>query len=422
MIEQESISSVREDITAHSQRMLALLQESLRCRSVSGSEALFVTMLADWARGHGFSVDQWVADEQELIRQFGPLPRHLPLANRPTLHIRLPGNPQKQSLLFNAHSDVVGVLDESQWRHDPWAGIIEAGRIYGRGACDVKGPIISALWAMLVLKQIPADQRGDVALELVPGEEDCVGLGTLSSIARGYTADAALVLEPTEGFPRCASRGGCRFEITAHGRAVHGTMKWKGVDSIAITQKILTALKNIEQRWNDRSADALFESYPIARPITVDRIEGGGWQGMICDRCVCAGYLELLPADDLSHAKEGLKAELHRALEMAGEDSGRMEIGFGEEYQGYTTAPDRLFCQMAEECVGQTWDGWRGFNSGCEAGVRANLLGTPTIVWGPGSLEQAHAVDEWISFRDIELAAEHFTQLVLSWVQRKKDA
>ena len=63
---------------------------------------------------------------------------------------------------------------------------------------------------------------------MVPGEEDCVTLGTLTSVVRGHTADAAIVLEPTEGQPRNASRPGLRFEVTCRGRAVHGTVKWLG--------------------------------------------------------------------------------------------------------------------------------------------------------------------------------------------------
>jgi acetylornithine deacetylase len=416
---------IHQEITARREQMLLLLQSSLRCASVSGAEMGFVRLLADWAVAEGFEVDEWIGDEQELIARFGALPRHLPLTHRPTLHIGLKGNAARRSLLFNGHTDVVDVSDSSQWRHDPWGGITEGSLVYGRGACDVKGPIVAALWAMQVLQKLPAEQRGDVAIELVPGEEDCVGLGTLTSIARGHGADGVVVLEPTEGLPRCASRGGCRFEITASGRAVHGTVKWLGVDAIAIMQKVLASLANIEQRWNDRSADSSFSSYPIARPITVDRIEGGGWQGMICDKCVCAGYLELLPGDNLADSKEKLQVELSQELCRMDTNPDRVRIQYSEEYSGHRTSPEDAFCRAAEECIPAKPDAmagfrWRGFNSGCEAGVRANLLGMPTIVWGPGSLEHAHATNEQIDFCDVQLAAECFAKFALNWVQLKE--
>ena len=150
----------------------------------------------------------------------------------------------------------------------------------GRGACDTKGALVSALWSMYVISiSIPENDRGDIFLELIPGEEDCVGLGTLGCISRGYKADASIILEPTESLPRCASRGGLRFRITAHGKAIHGTVKWLGTDSIKSIRKILNTIDQLENRWNDRKADPLFDSYPIARPVTIDKVEGGAMAG-----------------------------------------------------------------------------------------------------------------------------------------------
>ncbi len=91
-----------------------------------------------------------------------------------------------------------------------------------------------------------------MSIELVPGEEDCVTLGTLTSVARGHTADACVVLEPTEGLPRNASRPGLRFEIACRGVAVHGTVKWLGRDAIALATAVLGVLPQLEAEWNDR--------------------------------------------------------------------------------------------------------------------------------------------------------------------------
>src|SRR5262249_28494502 len=157
----------------------------------------------------------------------------------------------------NAHADVVSPGDSAAWQHGPWSGDFVDGLVYGRGACDVKGPLTSALWAMLRLAQRPA-RRGSVLLELVPGEEDCVGLGTWTSILRGYDASAVVVLEPTENLPRCASRGGCRFEIEIIGQSVHGTCKWLGRDAIAAAAKMIPLLAEIEAEFANCEPDELF--------------------------------------------------------------------------------------------------------------------------------------------------------------------
>jgi acetylornithine deacetylase len=334
--------------------------------------------------------------------------------------------------MFNAHSDVVSAGREEKWKFGPWSGIENAGRFYGRGACDVKGPLVSAIWAMVALRRLfPDGLGGKLLLELVPGEEDCVTLGTLTSLVRGYRADACIVLEPTECLPRNASRPGLRFEILCRGRAVHGTVKWLGEDAIALSQVVLSSLSQLEKRWNDPSADPLFSVYPIARPITVDTVRGGEWQGMICDECKIGGYLELLPKDEPADWMKRLTLELTELLDHQGQDSRRISVDYPETYKGHRLESESSLCRTAEALLEKsgrllqntnlTWNGWSGFNSGCEAGLRANLENTPTLVWGPGSLSQAHAADEFVEFHQVESVARLFAYFGRAWTGLPKE-
>ncbi|HZZ43545.1 MAG TPA: M20/M25/M40 family metallo-hydrolase [Tepidisphaeraceae bacterium] len=394
--------------------MKRLLQEWIAIPSISGSERAFVQSVAEWAGDEGLETDLWYAEEADVTRVAKLPARHLPLAGRPTLVLKLPGNGGGRSLMFNAHSDVVGAPESERWTMGPWSGGEMGGEIYGRGACDVKGPLVAALWGMVLLKEkYPAGLAGDVMLELVPGEEDCVGLGTLTSIARGYRTDGVVVLEPTENMPRCASRGGCRFEIVVRGQAVHGTVKWLGKDAIRAMREVLAAIDRMEARWNERGADELFAAYPIARPMTVDMVHGGQWQGMVCDRCGCGGYLELLPGDDMQACKDRFVRELREEVGEA------VDVQFGEEYQGHRLSQESAFCKAAQSAFGNGWTGWSGFNSGCEAGTRAEVLGTPTLVWGPGTLAYAHAVDERIGFAEVATSARMFAEFAAGWSNTK---
>jgi acetylornithine deacetylase len=258
------------DLARFNSDMHSLLPRFIQIESISGKEAEFARFVQNWAVRQGFETDLWETHETQVADYPQGRARHLPLAGRPTLVIRLPGQGDGPSLLFNAHSDVVAAPGPSLWRYGPWSGQEADGRIYGRGACDVKGPLISALWAMLAIKHGGTVLPGDLLLELVPGEEDCVGLGTLTSLLRGHQADGMVVLEPTENIPCRASRGGLRFELTCSGQAVHGTVKWLGRDAIQSARASLDALDKLEKRWNDKSADPLFAPFPLARPITVD--------------------------------------------------------------------------------------------------------------------------------------------------------
>jgi acetylornithine deacetylase len=392
-----------------------LLSRSVQMKSVSGGEKDFVLFIRDWAEKHGFETDLFDIDESAMEGIYLWPPKHLPLENRPVLVISLKGNGKGPSIIFNAHSDTVSEGEAEAWHESPWSGGFKNGEIYGLGSCDTKGPLVSALWAFYLLKKThPEGLPGDLFLELVPGEEDCVGIGTSGSVRRGYRADAAVVLEPTESLPRCASRGGLRFAVEAKGKAVHGTVRWLGKDAIASMRKVLTAIDDVQSEWNDRSADTLFSPYPIARPIAVDKISGGKWQGMVCDRCRCEGYLETLPADDLDSMRKKFIADL--SAKLPEED---LEFIFTENYLGHATSPDSDLCEAAEYAVthgpinrAADWKGWAAFNSGCESGIRAKLLGTPTIIWGPGSVEHAHSPDERVNFDDVVSCAGLFAETV----------
>jgi len=405
-------------IISYSDEMLNLLQKSIQIESKSGNEGDFVKFIADWASRQNIKSDLFEIEVADVYNFYPVTQRHLPLKGRPVLVLTIPGNGKGRSVIFNAHSDTVseGLIED--WDSDPFSGSHISGIIFGRGACDAKGPLISALWAMSVLsKVIPTIDCGDVMLELIPGEEDSVGLGTLGSIKRGYKADAAIILEPTENIPRCASRGGLRFSVEAKGKAIHGTVKWDGKDAIKSIRLVLDALDKLEKTWNDRNADNLFEEYPVARPVTVDKVYGGEWQGMVCDVCKCEGYFELLPQDDINIWSDRFRAELSAML--PDED---LDITFGETYFGHRTTPDSELCGNVESALNGSretlqWEKWSGFNSGCESGVRASLHGTPTLVWGPGSVRYAHSPNEQIAFKDVQLCAKLFAEAVLKWIQ-----
>lgn len=398
-----------------------LLKKLLQIPSTSGNERDLVVFITRWAKQNGFETDVFESSETQLSAYRQATLRHIPLAGRPTLVIKFPGRGLGRSLMFNAHSDVIAPGDPQRWAHDPWSGEIVEGRIYGRGACDVKGPLASALAALLALKNAyPQGLPGDVMVEIVPGEEDCVGLGTLTSYVRGYHPDGLIVLEPTEGQPRNASRSGVRFAIGLHGKAVHGTVKWLGTDAIVGLRAVLEHLELMETEFAVLDPNDLFAHYPIMRPITVDHIEGGNWQGATCDLAGSAGYLELLPADDVEVWKKRFQDRLCE-LQQKGKGSGcRLDIEFSEEYGGHELSKQHPLAQSAVAAmtdIGLTAKtmSWRGFNAGCEAGLRWGMDQTPTLVWGPGSLEQAHGVDEYVELKAVHEAALSFALCAIHW-------
>ena len=415
---------VEQAMAASREDMKSLLCSLIAQKSISGHEQGLVQFAHQWAGEHGFTTDVWQSTDQLVAAYPQGQARHISLANRPTLVLGIACcNPSQPALIFNAHSDVVDAPAPERWKFKPWMATVTDDRIYGRGACDVKGPLVSALWAMHSVSQsLGGPTNAPVLLELVPGEEDAVGLGTLTSVLRGYRADCSIVLEPTESLPRLASRGGLRFAIGISGKAVHGTVKWLGEDAIAATRKVLDALDQMERDYNGIAPDPLFSDCPIARPITVDFIQGGQWQGMVADECHCAGYFELLPGDSLEAWQQQFRGDLRRKLSAVGVPANSLTVEFTETYRGHSTPPDAIISRLAEKAVAESpahtrWQGWKAFNSGCEAGLRANLHNTPTLVWGPGSLAQAHAADEFVNFNEVERVAAMFARTIDEWLR-----
>jgi acetylornithine deacetylase len=134
---------------------------------------------------------------------------------------------------------------------------------------------------------------------------------------------------------------------------------------------------------------------------------------------VATGYLELLPGDKIENAKERFRRELSTRCLARGVDENRVLVKFGEQYMGHCTPNSDAFCEVVRHSAsagGTKIDGDLGaFNSGCEAGVRWSLHSTPTVVWGPGDLVNAHAVDESVDIEELAACAAMFARTAIEW-------
>jgi len=153
-----------------------------------------VGYVADFLSGLGFEIDGW---------DVGP---SATLAAHPLIVARLPGAGGGRSLAFNAHVDVVPVGDGSAWSQEPFGGAVVDGRLYGRGATDMKGGLAAALWAVKVALERGLEPRGDIVFHVV-SDEEVVGNGTREIVERAPACDVTLSLEPTE-LRLCAAEGG----------------------------------------------------------------------------------------------------------------------------------------------------------------------------------------------------------------------
>jgi acetylornithine deacetylase len=193
---------------------------------------------------------------------------------RPSVVGRLPGRGGGPSLVLNAHLDTVGVSGMA----DPFSGELRDGRVYGRGAYDMKGSLAACLGVMARLRAHPP-LRGDIILTAVADEEDA-SFGT-SDLLPGITADAAIVTEPT-GLDVCvAHKGFTWLEVETFGRAAHGSRPEDGVDAIMRMGQVLAHLKLVGERLQRQEPHPLLGS-PSLHAAT---ISGGSAPSTYAARC-----------------------------------------------------------------------------------------------------------------------------------------
>ena len=247
---------------------------ALRVPSVTGDERPVLELLAETAAALGLEPDLHAHDLQALRRHPGHPGEEAERTELWGLTATLPGGAPRR-ICLNGHVDVVGP-GSVPWRHGPWSGAIEDGRLYGRGAVDMKarGRRRAARRAPRCARPARRGQAPTVVVQCVSSEEDG-GLGTFAELERDAAFDAALIPEPTGFDVVCAQAGALTFRGVVHGRAAHAAHRLEGVSAIdryVAVHRALADARAARQRRRRAPADARSRAaLPAAR-----RPRGGG--------------------------------------------------------------------------------------------------------------------------------------------------
>lgn len=327
-----------------------------------GGERMAALFVADWCVARGFEV--------EIVGR-----------ERTSVIARRRGSGGGRSLLLNGHLDTVGVAGMEA----PFDPRIEDGRLYGRGAYDMKGALAALMHAAAAAPAV----RGDIVLTAV-ADEELASEGT-EAVLRRVTADAALVAEPTDLRVAVAHRGFVGFEIETAGVAAHGSRPDLGVDAIARMGPILVALEQLDRRLQHGLRHPLAGTGSVHASL----IEGGQELSSFPARCVLAGERRTIPGETVELVEQELRG-------LAGEAAFRT-IAAREPYE----APaDHPFVDLVVRAAGGQQPVGAPFWT--DAALIA-AAGIPTILYGPAG-GGAHAAEEWVELaslarlRDVVLA------------------
>ncbi|MGB9521968.1 MAG: M20 family metallopeptidase, partial [Anaerolineales bacterium] len=167
-------------------------------------------------------------------------------AQRATLIARLPGNGGRAALVFNGHTDVVPV-GKSDWLYPPFAGAIEDGKVWGRGASDMKGGLAAMVIAAKAIAKSGIRLKGDLILTATAGEEvNMLGAQSLAALPEAKHWQAVVISEPTSNQLGLAERGVLWVEFTTHGKTAHGSTPELGKNAITMMIQLLNEFEKLE--------------------------------------------------------------------------------------------------------------------------------------------------------------------------------
>ena len=363
----------------------------------------------------GLEVDRWPLDMDALRRHPG-YSAEVDRAQGLGVTGRL-GDGDGPSLILNGHIDVVPVGDESRWTYPPWEGTIANGRVYGRGALDMKGAVCCALHAARAIRDSGVALNGRLLIQSVIGEEDG-GTGTLGAVLRGPGADAAIVLEPTELQLAPAQAGALNFRITVPGRTAHGAMRGEGVSAIEKFVVILQALLAFEAKRNEAIDDPLFADYALPIPLCPGIVRAGNWASNVAESLVCEGRYGIAVGEDLGDARARFEAAVARAAATDDWLRGHPPV---VEWWGAQFAPAAIPADHAiVQAVGAAFQDvtgrpprLQGMTYGADMRLLAIHGGIPTMMFGPGNIRVAHQPDEFVPIDDLLTAVRTLVLTIL---------
>ncbi|WP_244425269.1 M20/M25/M40 family metallo-hydrolase [Pseudaminobacter salicylatoxidans] len=286
-----------DKIDASRDSAVEFLQKMVSIPSVTGDEAAIQAFLGDYLKGIGLDVDMWETDWEELKKHPGYRPVDRGYEGRPNIVATAKGTGGGRSLLLNGHTDVIPVGNGEGWSDNPWSASIKDGRIYGRGSCDMKSGVASHILAVQYLKELGIELKGDVLINIVIDEE-VSGHGTLDTVIRGYTADAGISGETSDLHVQPACIGRIWFEIEIQGKPAGIQQRYLGVSGIALGQKIVEAVQELE---DERVATVTHPLYPSAidsLPCIIGSFQAGNYPSAFPATALLKGSIGTVPGED----------------------------------------------------------------------------------------------------------------------------
>ncbi len=408
------IDRIDRAIAEREHDLIGLVRDLVRIPSLLGQEAAVQEYVAGYLRQAGIEPDVW--DLDEAIRDLPDAGASgVPFTGRPNVTSTIRGSGGGKSLILNGHIDVVSPEPVSAWSHDPWAAEIVDGRMYGRGAFDMKSGVAINLFLTRLFPELGIRLGGDLSLHSVI-EEECTGNGSLAASLR-QTANAAIVTESVNQQFIWAHLGVMWFRISVTGRSAHAGWAWQGVNAIAKATSIIDALVDLD-RCLDERRHPIWDNDHHPINLNVGTIQGGDWPSTVPGSCVIHCRVSFYPDQTV--------AEMRALIEDTVRGAVANDPWFAEHppvisYDGFSTRGSvvsldepsvrlleehhrRVTAEPLEHRTGTAVNDMRYYNF---AGIPAGCYGAKG--------GNAHAADEWLDISSLVPTAQVIAGFILDW-------
>jgi acetylornithine deacetylase len=287
-------------------RQTAFLRKLVSMPSKRGAEAPCQDWLASEFAARGWIVDRYTLADVEISALLGFSPimdADYRAAVQVVAALRAP-QPKGRSLILQGHIDVVPEGPLSMWKRAPYNAVVEGDKLYGRGAQDMKSGVSCMVFALEALKSLGYAPAADVYVQTV-SEEECTGNGALSTLARGYRADAALIPEPSNHTITREHIGVMWFRLRVAGEPVHVAHSETGTNAILSAYGLLQAFGEHSKAINQRAeAAGAFGGTKAPVKFNPGVIRGGDWPSSTPAWCEVDCRIGVLPGTTLAEARQ----------------------------------------------------------------------------------------------------------------------
>jgi acetylornithine deacetylase len=408
-------------VDANFDREVAFLADLVRFPSTRGNEAPLQDLMARQFAARGYAVDRYTLAEVPLAAhaKASPMVDVGPDNSVQVVATHRARNATGRSLILQGHIDVVPEGPAEMWSSPPYRATIRDGWMYGRGAHDMKSGVAAMVFAMDALHAAGLQPAADVHIQTVT-EEESTGNGALSTLIRGYRADAALIPEPTGGTITRSHTGTLWFRIRVRGVPVHVAVAQSGSNAILSALHLVQALQRHTAALNRAAKD-----HPWYRDITdpikfnPGVIRGGDWASSTPAWCEVDCRIGLLPGTEVAEARAGVErcvAEAARADNFLANNPPEV-LWHGFLADGYVLEPgseaERVLAAAHAQVHGAPMEE-RRTTAVNDTRFYGLYYGIPGLCYGPKG-EGAHAFDERTDLEELRRCTLTIAAFIADW-------